>query len=73
MPLFEFRCGACKTVFEVLENSPPHGMRRCPHCNGPAVRNYCAPVVKYNGEGFSKSGGEKHPIGGKKCPIDDEK
>ncbi len=54
MPLYEFRCLACKTLFERLEDSPPYGSRKCPVCGGEAKRTYSPPTPVYRGDGFSK-------------------
>jgi len=37
MPLYDFRCGECHTVFEALVNSHFSEELRCPHCGGRAL------------------------------------
>ena len=59
MPIFEFRCLECSTVFELLEltkKSTKKGMR-CPKCNSPEVERLLSrvSVVKSSGGKATKT------------------
>lgn len=32
MPIYEYRCGACDSVFEILQNINEENSVQCPHC-----------------------------------------
>lgn len=43
MPLYEFRCEACKITFEELCGMKETRVIQCPDCNGPADKQLTAP------------------------------
>ncbi|HEX3049978.1 MAG TPA: zinc ribbon domain-containing protein [Aggregatilineaceae bacterium] len=67
MPVYEYRCTDCLTVFEVRRSmSAPEQAEACPHCQGMQnMRVYSAPNL--GGVSHSSSGesyGHEHSHGG---------
>jgi len=52
MPLYEYRCRQCESVFDRLERAsePKDGM--CPECGGAATRLLGAPALQFKGSGW---------------------
>ena len=52
MPLFEYECPKCGQILEALLPYPPPRDRPCT-CGTEAHRTISAPVVRFNGDGWS--------------------
>ena len=52
MPLYEYRCRQCASVFEFLQkvNDPP--LKECPKCGGPLKKLLSPPALQFKGSGF---------------------
>ncbi len=52
MPLYEYRCTKCATVFERIQkfSDPPEA--GCPECNGSSERLLSAPAIQFKGSGW---------------------
>lgn len=52
MPLYEYRCRQCASVFEFLQkvNDPP--VKECPKCGGPLKKVLSPPALQFKGSGF---------------------
>jgi putative FmdB family regulatory protein len=45
MPIYEFKCDDCGTVFEVLRRDAGEAVCRCPHCSSEKCRRLISRVV----------------------------
>lgn len=45
MPMYEYRCKRCETIFEEYQGINDKPLKKCPHCNGNVVRLISAPNV----------------------------
>jgi putative FmdB family regulatory protein len=52
MPLYEYRCNKCETVFERIQkfSDPPEA--DCPECSGTSERLLSAPAIQFKGSGW---------------------
>jgi len=53
MPLYLFRCTACRAESEELLPLGEIGDRACTECGAPAKHRFARVAVKYNGWGFA--------------------
>jgi putative FmdB family regulatory protein len=71
MPIYEFECSACNTVFERLQKLSDSDPVQCPECGQPRVkRRLTAPAFRLAGSGwyetdFKKDGDKKRNLAGK--------
>ena len=49
MPLYEYQCKPCNTVFEQFNSIPNREVANCPKCGSIAVQKIGAPMVKLEG------------------------
>ncbi|MFC2169356.1 FmdB family zinc ribbon protein [Acidobacteriota bacterium] len=74
MPLYEYRCLKCGSVFEVLQkmNAPPQ--IKCLKCGGAIEKIISAPAIQFKGSGWyvtdyaNKERQKKKPAAEKKEP-----
>jgi putative FmdB family regulatory protein len=52
MPLYDYRCTACGTTFEVSRQVGQAGEECCPECGGGAKRVFTPVGVHFKGSGF---------------------
>jgi putative FmdB family regulatory protein len=52
MPLYDYRCTACGTTFEVNRHVGQAGEELCPDCGGAAKRVFTPVGVHFKGSGF---------------------
>ena len=58
MPIYDYRCRACSTVFEALESSGWPGPTPCPRCgNDLTDRLLSAPHGRVKGQGWKDGSG----------------
>jgi len=52
MPLYEYKCTACGSVFEILQkvNAPP--LKKCIHCHGAVKKVLSPPALQFKGSGW---------------------
>ena len=52
MPLYEYKCTKCGSVFEVLQkvNDPP--LKKCVHCQGPVKKLISPSALQFKGSGW---------------------
>ena len=52
MPLYEYKCTKCGSVFELLQkvNDPP--LKKCIHCQGSVKKLLSAPALQFKGSGW---------------------
>ena len=71
MPIYEFECTACHTVFDRLQKLSDPDPEVCPNCGQPRVkRRLTAPAFRLAGSGwyetdFKKDGDTKRNLAGK--------
>ena len=65
MPLYEYRCEACRKVTEVIQSFSEKPLRICPHCGKRALKKLLSsPAIQFKGSGWyvtdyaGKKGGE---------------
>ena len=56
MPIYDYSCGACGRVTEVIHGINDHGPRFCPNCGaeGTMRKAMTAPAVLFKGSGWAK-------------------
>lgn len=55
MPTYDYVCGACGHVVEVIHGVHDHGPTECPNCHARAMRKaITSPTVLYKGSGWAK-------------------
>ena len=52
MPLFEYKCENCGTVFEKIEKHSASSTKKCPKCGAKAQRQLGAPAIQFKGSGW---------------------
>ncbi len=52
MPLYEYKCTKCGSVFEILQkfNDPP--LKNCIHCQGSVKKLLSPPALQFKGNGW---------------------
>jgi putative FmdB family regulatory protein len=64
MPLYEYKCEQCGSVFEKMQRFSDAPLTQHENCGGAVVRLLSAPALQFKGSGwyitdYSRSGGEK--------------
>ena len=53
MPLYEYRCAACKHLFEVIQKYSDEPVAVCPSCGGgPVEKLLSSPAIQFKGTGW---------------------
>lgn len=52
MPLYEYRCGTCGSVFEVRQKFADEPLTVHENCGGPVKRLLSAPALQFKGTGW---------------------
>ena len=52
MPLYDYRCGRCRHVFELKQSFNAEPIATCPQCQGEAQRLFRAVPVIFKGSGW---------------------
>ncbi|MGD2294252.1 MAG: zinc ribbon domain-containing protein [Candidatus Aminicenantes bacterium] len=52
MPLYEYKCTECRSVFEVIQkiNEPP--LKKCLKCGAPVNKVISPPAIQFKGNGW---------------------
>jgi putative FmdB family regulatory protein len=67
MPLYEYKCTKCGSVFEVLQKVQAPPFKKCIHCQGEVKKVLSPPSLQFKGSGWyitdyaSKSHQESDP------------
>jgi len=71
MPLYEYRCGKCRKLTEVIQSFSEKPLRICPHCGARALKKLMsAPAIQFKGSGWyvtdyaGKTGESREPASG---------
>jgi len=66
MPLYEYKCSKCGSVFEVIQkvNEPP--LKKCLQCSGSVHKVISPPALQFKGSGwyitdYAQKGSSPHP------------
>lgn len=56
MPIYDYHCGRCRTVTEVIHGIHVAGPRFCPACGaeGTMTKGFTTPAVHFKGSGWAK-------------------
>ena len=69
MPIYEYRCGSCGRVFEVIQKFSDDHLTLDPECGkGPVERLISAPSFQFKGTGFYVTDYAKGKDGGANSP-----
>jgi putative FmdB family regulatory protein len=52
MPLYEYKCLACGSSFEVLQKVSEPRLKKCPKCGGLLKKVLSAPSIQFKGSGW---------------------
>jgi putative FmdB family regulatory protein len=52
MPLYEYKCLACGSSFEVLQKVSEPRLKKCPKCGGLLKKVLSAPAIQFKGSGW---------------------
>jgi putative FmdB family regulatory protein len=52
MPIYEYRCRQCDSVFEFLQKVSDPPFKECPKCGGPLKKVLSPPALQFKGSGF---------------------
>jgi putative FmdB family regulatory protein len=65
MPLYEYKCSKCNSVFEVIQKVTDPPLKKCIKCGGGVTKTISAPAIQFKGSGWyitdysKKTPGEK--------------
>ena len=54
MPIYDYVCGTCGRIMEVVHGFNEAGPAECPECGGPMTKAFAAPVIHFKGSGWAK-------------------
>jgi putative FmdB family regulatory protein len=52
MPLYEYKCTKCGSVFEVLQKFSDPPLKKCIHCQGSVKKLLSPPALQFKGNGW---------------------
>jgi putative FmdB family regulatory protein len=52
MPLYEYKCQKCASVFEIIQKISDMPLIECPECGGRLKKVLTAPAIQFKGSGF---------------------
>lgn len=52
MPLYEYKCSKCNTVFEVMQKITEPPLKICIKCGGAVTKIISAPAIQFKGSGW---------------------
>lgn len=52
MPLYEYKCLKCGSVFEILQKATEPPLKACPKCKGKVKKVLSAPAIQFKGSGW---------------------
>lgn len=65
MPLYEYKCSKCNSVFEVIQKVTEPPLRKCIKCGGAVAKTISAPAIQFKGSGWYITDYSKKTPGGK--------
>ena len=52
MPLYEYKCSECGSVFEVLQKVSEQPLKKCIKCGGLVKKLVSSPAIQFKGSGW---------------------
>ena len=52
MPLYEYKCSRCRSVFEVLQKVSDPPLKKCIQCGGAVKKTVSSPAIQFKGSGW---------------------
>ena len=52
MPIYEYKCTKCGSVFEILQKVNDPLTKKCIHCHGPVKKLLSPPALQFKGTGW---------------------
>jgi putative FmdB family regulatory protein len=52
MPLYEYKCSKCGSVFEVIQKVTETPLKKCLKCGAPAQKVISPPALQFKGSGW---------------------
>lgn len=52
MPIYEYKCTKCGSVFEVLQKVNDPQIKNCIHCKSPVKKLISPPAIQFKGTGW---------------------
>lgn len=52
MPLYEYKCSKCGSVFEVLQKFNENPLKKCIACGGTVKKVITSPAIQFKGSGW---------------------
>lgn len=52
MPLYEYKCRDCGSVFEFMQKASEPPQKKCPKCRGHLDKLLSAPALQFKGQGW---------------------
>ena len=52
MPLYEYKCSKCHSVFEVIQKVDEPPLKKCLNCGAAVHKQISAPAIQFKGSGW---------------------
>jgi len=52
MPLYEYKCSSCASVFEVIQKVDAPALKKCLKCGAPVHKIISPPALQFKGSGW---------------------
>lgn len=52
MPLYEYRCGQCRSILEILQRLDDEPLKICPKCGGKLQKLISRSAIQFKGRGW---------------------
>jgi putative FmdB family regulatory protein len=74
MPIYEYKCSKCNSVFEVIQKVAEPPLKKCIKCGEAVTKTISAPAIQFKGSGWYITDYAKKPRGEKEQkPASEEK
>lgn len=69
MPIYEYKCSKCGSVFELLQKVIDPVLKTCSHCGGLTKKLFSAPALQFKGSGWYVTDYAQKEKGGKGSAV----
>ena len=52
MPLYEYKCTKCNSIFEIIQKVNDEPLKLCIKCGGPVIKIISPPTLQFKGNGW---------------------
>lgn len=59
MPLYDYKCDDCQSLFEIKKSFDDRSEERCKNCMGIMTRQMTVPAIQFKGSGFYSTDNRK--------------